>query len=109
MKLLHPNLLLTSALFVSLVSLVSLVACSSEEAAAPSRPPGPPPVTAPPAGGGPGADGGPRTSDCFDTTKDEPVEQKDFLNQCNSAECFAFDNGGRIEGYTAGAPLPPLN
>lgn len=104
MKLFNPYLLVASSLVVSFA-----VACSSEEAAAPSRPPVPPPATSQPDGGGPGADGGPQTSDCFDTTKNKPVEQKDFLDQCNSAECFGFDNGARIEGHTAGAPLPPLN
>ena len=104
MKSTHRYLLGASALLASFV----FVACSSEEAAAPSRPPVPPPITSPTDGGG-GGDGGPQTSDCFDTTKNKPVEQKDFFNQCNSAECFAFDNGARIEGYTAGAPLPPLN
>jgi hypothetical protein len=101
MKPTHRYLLGASALLTwSLI-----VACSSEEAAAPSRPPVPPPNTSQPDGGG--GEGG--ASDCFDTTKNTPVEQKDFFNQCTSAECFPFDNGARIEGYTAGAPLPSLD
>lgn len=100
---------------ISLVSLIGalaslLVACSSEEAAAPSRPPIPPPADTTSDGGSSGAnaDGGP-TKDCFDATKSKPADTKQFLNQCNGGECFAFDNAKRIEGFTAGAPLPPLN
>lgn len=91
----------------ALAALVSFIACSSEEPAAPSRPPTPAPAT-PTADGGPG-DGGPTSADCFDTSKEKPVEPQHFLNQCNGTECFAFDNGARIEGFTPGAPLPPLN
>ena len=98
----HRHLLGAAAVCASFV-----FACSSEEQAAPSRPPVPPPVTEQPDGGT--GEGGAQPSDCFDATKNEPKTQKDFLNQCNGAECFAFDNGARIEGYTAGAPLPPLN
>lgn len=96
----HHRRLGASALFVAL-----LLACSSEEAAAPSRPPVPPPDPSRAYGGA----GAGSTSDCFDTTKNAPVEQKDFFNQCSSAECFPFDDGARIEGYTSGAPLPPLD
>ncbi len=99
----HRYLLGASALIVSFV-----VACWSEQATAPSRPPVPPPSTSQPDGGASGEDGT-QTASCFDIAKNKPVEQKDFLNQCNSAECFAFDNGARIERYTPGAPLPPLN
>lgn len=87
--------------------LASFTACSSAEPAAPSRPPTPAPAT-PSADGGSG-DGGPSAADCFDTSKSEPVEPQHFLNQCNGTECFAFDNGARIEGFAPGAPLPPLN
>jgi hypothetical protein len=82
-------------------------ACSSEDPVAPSRPPIPPPV-APSVDGGSGGDGGP-ASTCFDTTKNKPTDPRHFLNQCNSTECFKFDNVARIEGFHAGQPLPPLN
>jgi hypothetical protein len=90
-----------------------VAACSSEEAAAPSRPPVPPPSTS--SSGGTGdADGGGNgeggaSMDCFDAKTAKPSAPKEFLNQCNGGECFGFDNGTRIEGWTPGSPLPALN
>lgn len=87
-----------------------LAACSGEEPLTPSRPPVPPPSVSSDAdggaGGGSAGDGG--TSDCFDAKTSKPSSQSDFLNQCND-HCFAFDNSARIEGYSAGGSLPPLN
>lgn len=105
MRSIHSVLLLAS----STVLLSLFVACSSSDdgAAAPSRPPTPPPASSSQTDGG--GDGGQSSDNCFDTTKDKPVQQIDFLNQCNGTECFPFENGARIEGYTPGAPLPPLN
>lgn len=90
-----------------------IAACSSEEAVAPSRPPVPPPSTSSSGGtggedGGTDPDGGP-SKNCFDTKAAKPTQPKEFLNQCNSGECFGFDNGTRIEGWTPGSALPPLN
>ena len=90
-----------------------VAACSSEEAAAPSRPPVPPPSTSA-SSGGPGDDGGTLpdgapAKDCFDSKAAKPTQPKEFLNQCNTGECFEFDNGTRIEGWTPGNALPPLN
>lgn len=86
-----------------------VAACSSEDAAAPSRAPIPPPSsTATSDGGGGGPDGSPG-KDCFDTTTAKPTTPTDFLNQCTAGECFKFENGSRIEGWTPGGPLPPLN
>lgn len=85
-----------------------IAACSSEQPAAPSRPPIPPPSGADAGIADSGADGEPQ-NDCFDTSVNKPTEPGHFLNQCNSAECFGFDNAARIEGFTPGAPLPPLN
>jgi hypothetical protein len=104
MRSIHSVLLLASSTL--LLSLV--VACSSNDdgAAGPSRPPTPPPANTSQVDGG---DGGEGSGTCFDTTKGKPTSQSDFLNQCNGTECFPFDNGVRIEGYTAGAPLPRLN
>ena len=102
-------------LAVIVLSLVPAIvaACSSEEAAAPSRPPVPPPSTSSSSGGdgdggGTDRDGG-GGKDCFDSKATKPTQPKEFLNQCNSGECFKFDNGTRIEGWTPGNALPPLN
>lgn len=83
---------------------LSLVACSSSEPTAPSRPPVPPPSESSSGGG----DGGVDTT-CFDATKEKPTEPKHFLNQCNGAGCFPFDNATRIEGFSPSQPLPPLD
>lgn len=96
------------ALSASFLVLMGLQACSSEDPVAPSRPPIPVPNPTVDGGVEPGTDGGPGGSDCFDTTKTKPVEPAHFLNQCNSTECFKFDNA-RIEGFTPGGQLPPLN
>lgn len=97
--------------FASLVG-VAAAACSSEAPAAPSvPPPGTTPVT-PGADGGPGGgDGAPGTpgGECFDPSKQKPTEAQHFLNQCNDAGCFPFDNAARIQGFVPGAQLPPLN
>ena len=103
MKSIH-HLLLVSGVLVSL----GVLACSSQEAAAPSRPPTPSSSSSSGGADGGNPEGG-ASKDCFDTTKAKPIEPKHFLNQCNGTECFPFDNGARIEGYTAGASLPPLN
>jgi hypothetical protein len=93
--------------------ILGIQACSSEPAAAPSRPPIPPPIVdvdgGPDGGGGggDGGDGGPQSS-CFDTTQAKPTTPTNFLNQCNSTECFKFDNAARIEAFKPGA-LPALN
>lgn len=58
--------------------------------------------------GGSSAGGGSGDDECFDASEAAPTAREHFLNQCNEHECFAFDNTARIEGYTAGAPLPPL-
>lgn len=95
----------------ALGAMVASACSSNEEEAAPSRTPPPPSGEIADAGvaddgGGGGTDGG--GSDCFDTTKAKPTTPADFLNQCNDNGCFKFDNS-RIEGYTPGGPLPPLN
>lgn len=108
------NVIHKLALGVFALGLVVASACSSnEEEAAPSRTPPPPSGSIDDAGGGGendggggGTDGG--GSDCFDSTKAKPTTPAEFLNQCNENGCFKFDNS-RIEGYTPGGPLPPLN
>lgn len=101
----------TFAFGAAVLALVGIQACSSDDPVAPSRPPIP--VPAPTVDGGgvvdpTGDGGGPSGSNCFDTTKAKPAAPADFLNQCNSNECFKFDSA-RIEGFTPGSPLPPLN
>lgn len=45
---------------------------------------------------------------CWDLSDCNGINSTQFKNQCHSGECFPFDNTARIEGYTAGEPLPPL-
>ncbi len=105
MRTIHTALL--SGLLFSVVSGTFLGACSSDDGgpAAPSRPPVPSPTT-PNDDGGPGNGGD--AGSCFDTTKAKPTAQPDFLNQCNAAECFPFDNAARIEGFDPDHRTPPL-
>jgi len=101
----------TNTILLASFAWLAQAACSSDDpAAAPSRPPVPPPASSASSGGAAdGGGGGGTGKDCFDTDAGAPTQAKDFLNQCTSAECFPFDNGSRIEGFTPGAALPPLN
>lgn len=99
------------AIYLAAFLPVVVVACSSNETnTAPSRPPTPSPTTTVPGtDGGPTGDGGTTSSDCFDRSDGgKPATAQEFLNQCNSGECFKFDNAARIEGFVVGQPLPSL-
>jgi hypothetical protein len=90
------------------------VACStSEDAVAPSRTPvratGDDAGTTGSSGGTSSGDPGLADGGCFDAASAPPSATKQFLNQCNAGGCFPFDNAQRIEGFTAGGALPPLN
>jgi hypothetical protein len=91
------------------VFLMGIQACSSEEPAAPSRPPVPAPITTGGGNGDGGGDNGGTQNGCFDATKSKPTQVVQFLNQCNSTECFKFENATRIEGFKPAEPLAPLN
>jgi hypothetical protein len=49
-----------------------------------------------------------RGTPCWNVAECNIVKPEQAKNQCNGSGCVPFSNTARIEGYTAGDPLPAL-